>query len=151
MPSWIKTTQPKDKLTGINDPPENQQNKTTTNQNGKPNSSKTIVIAQGSDNVTPFQSKYSPVFCRQMRLDSSISHHPAHETLFQYATKGCLVDCGKDWTREHLEAAIKRGPHASAKSPKVAKCLRQEALEKVAQGKAVIIQWDDIKMIHTRT
>jgi len=54
------------------------------------------------------------------------------------------VDCGKSWSKEHLEAAVNHGPHISAISPEVAVCLQQEALEKVAQGEAEIIKWDDI-------
>jgi len=58
---------------------------------------------------------------------------------------GCLVDCGKAWTKEHLDAAVHQGPHISATSSEAAICLHQEALDKVAQGEAEIIKWDDIK------
>ena len=36
--------------------------------------------------------------------------HPAGEELLKYATEGCPVDCGTDWTINHLEAAIEMGP-----------------------------------------
>jgi len=92
------------------------------------------------------QSKYKNVSFRgRMRPDESIRHHPAFDALYRYATEGCPVDCGLSWTAEHLEAAVLRGPHISAKSAEAARCLREEAMEKVAQGEAEIIKWDDIK------
>jgi len=93
----------------------------------------------------PAQSKYPTAFRGRMRPDPSIQHHPAYPLLFEYATEGCPVDCGVSWTREHLEAAIARGPHISAKEPEAAAALRREALEKVAQGEAEILRWEDIK------
>jgi len=75
----------------------------------------------------------------------SIQNHPAYGTLLQYATAGCPVDCRAPWTREHLEVAVNRGPHSSAKTPMAAKCLCEEAREKERQGQARIIKWDDIK------
>jgi len=80
-----------------------------------------------------------------MRPDSGISHHPAFDMLFKYATERCLVDCGEPWTREHLEAAILQRTHISAKSTEAATCLQEEALEKVKQGYVEIMNWDDIK------
>jgi len=71
------------------------------------------------------------VFHGGMRLDPCISHHLAYTTLFHYATKGCPVNCGELWSKEHLEVAIQRGPHISAKSPEAAACLHQEAFKKV--------------------
>jgi len=97
------------------------------------------------ENFNPAQSKYKPLFRGRMRPDPSIQHHPAYPILFEYATNGCPVDCGESWSREHLEAAVSRGPHTSATSKEAATCLRQEALEKVAQGEAEIFKWDDIK------
>jgi len=92
------------------------------------------------------QSKYKNVSFRgRMCPDESIRHHPAFDALYRYATEGCPVDCGLSWTAEHLEAAVLRGPHISAKSAEAARCLREEAMEKVAQGEAEIIKWDDIK------
>jgi len=116
-------------------------------QDGKNEPKTTSDTANYSEtgNFNPSQSKYQPVFRGRMRPDPSIRHHPAYPMLFEYATNGCPVDCGESWNMEHLEAAIHRGPHISAKSPEAAACLRQEALEKVAQGEAEVIKWDDIK------
>jgi len=80
-----------------------------------------------------------------MRPDPSIQNHPAFPTLLSYATDGCPVQCGEQWTKEHLEEAIQRGPHISATSPEAAAFLHEEACEKVKLGQACIIQWEDIK------
>ena len=39
--------------------------------------------------------------------------HPAAAVLLQYATDGCPLDCGLDWTLAQMEAAIQKGPHQS--------------------------------------
>jgi len=95
--------------------------------------------------LNPIQSKYPLAPRIRMLPDSSIQHHPAYETLMSYATAGCPVDCGPAWSREHIEAAIQHGPHASATTPEAAASIRAEAQEKVAQGYARITRWDDIK------
>jgi len=97
------------------------------------------------EDINPNQSKYTPVFRGRMRPDPGISHHPAFDMLMQYAMEGCPVDCGEPWTREHLEAAVERGPHMLATLPEAAAALQNEAMEKVDQGFAKIYNWDDIK------
>ena len=39
------------------------------------------------------------------------------EELLKYATEGCPVDCGEDWTTNQLDAAIKMGSCTSASTP----------------------------------
>jgi len=80
-----------------------------------------------------------------MKPDQAIQYHPAFDMLMGYATAGCPVDCGPEWSLEHIHAAVARGPHISAKSPETAASICAEMLEKVAQGYARIIRWDDIK------
>jgi len=106
-----KILQPMDRSTRVNGFSQNQQNDTTTKQDKMPNDSKIEIRGKDPDGLTPIQIKYSPVFHGRMRPDPSISQHPAYATLFQYATEGCPVDCGEDWTREHIKAAIRRRPH----------------------------------------
>ena len=55
------------------------------------------------------------------------------------------VDCGKNWSREHIEAALLRGPHASATSQEAISCLRDETREKVEAGFARIVKYGDIQ------
>ena len=40
-------------------------------------------------------------------------HHPAYETLQKYATGGCPINTGRNWTKEEIHAAVMRGPHES--------------------------------------
>ena len=80
-----------------------------------------------------------------MRPKNEILRHPAGEELLKYATEGCPVDCGKDWTIDQLEAAIKTGPCTSAKKPGAAKACRKEALERVKEGTCRLVKWEDIK------
>lgn len=44
-----------------------------------------------------------------MRPQGGALRHPAADNLLEYATKGCPVDCGRDWTREEIKAAILNG------------------------------------------
>ena len=71
--------------------------------------------------------------------------HPAAEELLQYASTGCPLDCGQDWTLAQMEAAILKGPHKSAESPDARSALRTEALERIAEGSCRIVKWKDIK------
>ena len=82
---------------------------------------------------TPTQSKL-PKFKGLMFPRQEVLHHPAGPELLQYALDGCPVDCGDDWTLEHLEAAIKNGAHSSANIPEAAAACKKEALERVNEG-----------------
>jgi len=72
-------------------------------------------------------------------------HHPVAGQLLHYATEGCPANTGRDWTREEMEAAIRRGPHVSARELDAMTQLAREIQEKVAAGQARIVLWDDIK------
>jgi len=80
-----------------------------------------------------------------MHPDSSMQHYPAFAILWQYATKGFPVDGGSSWSKKHLEAVIYRGPHPYAKSKESARCLHKQAMEKVEQGEAKNLNWEDIQ------
>ena len=71
--------------------------------------------------------------------------HPAAPLLLDYATNGCPVQTGKPWTREQMEAAIRRGPHISALIPEAMKQLDAEVAEKVRTNQARLIRWKDIQ------
>ena len=72
-------------------------------------------------------------------------HHPAAERLLQYATQGCPTDTGQPWTLEQMEKAVMRGPHQSALDPEAMAYFEKEVMEKVEQGQAKVVLWDDIK------
>ena len=72
-------------------------------------------------------------------------HHPAASTLSEYAMKGCPTNTGANWTLEQMQNAIDRGPHISALVPDAMTQLDIEVKEKVANGQARIVYWNDIR------
>jgi hypothetical protein len=69
----------------------------------------------------------------------------------ELATIGCRAEVGEGWMIQVLEAAIKKGSHPSAMEPEAAAQLREETLEKVAQGYARLVQWAEVKRAPPRT
>ena len=62
----------------------------------------------------PTQTSRPPSWRNNMCPSNLALHHPAADTLLQYAAGGCPTNKGKNWTREQMQEAIDRGPHASA-------------------------------------
>ena len=71
--------------------------------------------------------------------------HPAAPLLDEYANKGCPVECGPDWTSEHIQAAMKRGNHTSANSKRATTALRTATATKVKNSYARVVKWKMIK------
>lgn len=71
--------------------------------------------------------------------------HRAAALIDAYSKDGCPADCGADWTKEQIEAAIRRGPHPSAKFPEAKEALFAETDDKVANGYAKVLRYGDIK------
>jgi len=71
--------------------------------------------------------------------------HPAAPLLKEYASQGCPVDVGRNWTLEELEAAVEKGPHSSSLEPDAIEQIQMEAKEKVKQGFAKIYSWEWLK------
>ena len=71
--------------------------------------------------------------------------HPAANLLRSFADDGCPVDCGENWTRDQLLAALKYGAHPTAKDPIARACLLAETAEKVDKGFARVVTWGSIK------
>ena len=71
--------------------------------------------------------------------------HDAAPLLDDYSMNGCPVDCGDNWTHEHIMAALQRGPHISANIKQAKECLLLETEQKVKEGFAKTIRWGDIK------
>jgi hypothetical protein len=72
-------------------------------------------------------------------------NHPASTLLNEYATKGCPVDCGEDWSMDHIIKAILHGPHKSAKNKDAAAALHAETKSKIKNGFAKLVKFKDIK------
>ena len=68
-------------------------------------------------------------------------HHPAVDWLLQYATKGCPMETGQDWTMKMIQAVIDRGLHESAMIPEAMAYIQSEVFDKVRIGKAKIVKW----------
>ena len=49
-----------------------------------------------------------------MRPRADVLRYATGATLLEYATKGCPVDCGPDWSKERIEKAVAEGPCVSA-------------------------------------
>jgi len=71
--------------------------------------------------------------------------HPATPLLDEYVNKGCLVDCGPDWSHEHIEDALLRGNHTSTNAKRATQALRDERQVKQANKYAHVVKWKDIK------
>ena len=72
-------------------------------------------------------------------------HHPVAELLIKYATEGYPTDTGKPWSTSQMAKAVEQGPHQSALEPEAMEYFEKEVMEKVAQGQARVVLWDDIK------
>ena len=71
--------------------------------------------------------------------------HDAIPLLHGYADSGCPVDCGENWTKEHIGLMLERGPHRSANCRKAVRQLRLETEDKVKHSYARVIKWGEIK------
>jgi hypothetical protein len=72
-------------------------------------------------------------------------HHPAAETLLDWAKFGCPTQTGKLWSILEMEEAIARGPHQSALTPEALEHFAAEIKDKVQSKQAWIVEWDTIK------
>ena len=108
------------------------------------NNNATSTAAQSLQQATAPRSMKGESTVSLMKARGTALKHPAGNILKQYE-QGCPVDCGKPWTRQHIEAALKRGPHISAKQVKAREALRNETMDKVKEGYAKVVKWKDIK------
>ena len=72
-------------------------------------------------------------------------HHPAYETLKKYATGGCPVKTGRNWTTEEIHAAVMRAPHESALTEGEIVHFTAEAKEEVALNQARLVCYEKFK------
>ena len=67
--------------------------------------------------------------------------HVAADLIMPYEKYVCPTDCGPKWTKEHIEAAILKGPHPSAHVPAALQSLLKETDEKVQNGYAKVMRY----------
>lgn len=65
--------------------------------------------------------------------------HTAGPLLQEYASNGCLVDTGPNWSQEQIITALTRGPHQSAYANGAPAFLKDETDEKVKQNFAKLV------------
>ncbi len=111
---------------------------------------KTPTKENKSQTLTPIQSKYTSVPHPHMKPDNSIQHHPAFDTLMNYATAGCPVDHGPEWSHEHIMAAIMRRPHISAKSLKLQPASMLKHLKKLHKDMHKLSNGMTLSIIHPK-
>jgi len=97
------------------------------------------VLPQGADN------KSRPIHRNSMCPAGLALHHPAAETLLNWAEFGCPTQTGKPWSISEIEEAIARGPHQSALTPEALEHFAAEIKEKVLSKQARVVEWDAIK------
>ena len=66
-------------------------------------------------------------------------HRPAANLLFEYATIGCPMRTGMNWSIQDTEAAIKVGHHICALNTEALKQLQVEVSEKEMKGQAWVV------------
>jgi len=71
--------------------------------------------------------------------------HPMADLLLEYATNGCRVNCGKNWSVEQLEAAVEKDPHIKKQDKVAVEYAWSEALEKQKEGYCDIIKWSKLR------
>jgi hypothetical protein len=71
--------------------------------------------------------------------------HDAATLLDSYSRVGCPTDCGPQWTKEHIIAAIQRGAHPTAKKKEARQYLIVQTMNKVQENFAKIVRWGDIR------
>ena len=80
-----------------------------------------------------------------MRPQNGALCHTAVDNLLRYATTGCPVDCGQDWTITEMKAVVDKGPYSSILDPIAITALQAETLERVAEGLCHRVPWNSIK------
>ena len=70
-----------------------------------------------------------------------VNFHPFAETLRKWE-EGVLVDCGEEWTRDQIIAAIKQGPQKSVLSQESILLIEEDVAYQVHAGYAEVITWE---------
>ena len=74
-----------------------------------------------------------------------VVHHPAYETLLEYATGGFSINSGRNCTKEEIHAAVMRGPHESALEDKYIGHFDYEAKGNVESKLARLVLYYEVR------
>jgi hypothetical protein len=69
--------------------------------------------------------------------------HPFAPTLRKWQ-QGILVDCGPDWARSVIEAAVERGPHPMACTPDLIALFAEDIEYQIKAGFCRVFLWEDL-------
>ncbi len=72
------------------------------------------------------------------------NEHDAAPLLHSYSIHGCPVDCGRNWSKDEVLAAIQRGAHKTARIPEAREYLLEQTKKKVQDGFAKLVRLRDI-------
>jgi hypothetical protein len=81
---------------------------------------------------------------RLMSPSACVNFHPFAETLRDWE-EGVPVDCGTNWTRDMIDAAIQQGPHRSAMTPESIALIQEDVAYQVQAGYAQVVDWEVLK------
>ncbi len=70
--------------------------------------------------------------------------HPFAPTLRKWQ-QGIPADCGPDWERSVIEAAVDRGPHPTARTPESIALFIKDIEYQIKAGFCRVFLWEDIK------
>ena len=70
--------------------------------------------------------------------------HVSADLIISYAKEDCPKDCGSECTKEYIESAILKGPHALYHVPTALQTLLKETYKKVQNRYAKVIRYGDI-------
>ena len=87
------------------------------------------VLPQGADD------KSRPTHRNSMCPAGLALHHPALETLLNWAEFGCPTQTSKPWSTSEMEEAIARGPHQLALTPEGLNILQRKSRRKCYQSR----------------
>lgn len=142
VPPTLSSNQP---VTGFTTPRLRQENKRRRRAQQREQEQPEWWTSQVGDFKMPHARPTLKEYRNHMYPKGLALHHPAAATLLDYASRGCPVNTGKAWTVRQMQAAIDRGPHVSALVPDAMAQLDIEVREKVANGQARVVKWNDIR------
>jgi hypothetical protein len=116
---------PHDKVTGPQPPP-------------KPN----FGICTGPHEELNTQPEGKPTSLMQPQPLANV--HPFTPTLKEWR-HGIAVDCGPDWSWDVIKAAVTRGPHLTARTPKAVALFEEDIEYQRKAGFCKVIPWEEIK------
>ncbi len=79
-----------------------------------------------------------------MQPQTLANGHPFTPTLKEWR-HGIEVDCGPDWTWDVIEAAVARGPHPIACTPKAIALFEEDIEYQQRAGFCKVIPWEELK------